>query len=365
MWTGRSVRSPVRLAATPPPPVAAQPDESGAPIDASARSRWLKHALRGVILAMAGGAVVFAYSLSEDTWSHLRGFRWRFLPVLLGMVAVAWVCNGLRTWLLAGALGQRIRLKDAVKVTLSTEFAIAATPGGLGGVAMRTALQKRLGIAPAQTASMITADVAVDLAFFAMLWPFAAVAVHRLLVRSRVAETADHVLHSPAPWVVLAIGIALMALTVGLVRRYALKRGWWRRFLSGVRDFFGNLAKFAKHGKRRLLLCFLVGTVQWSCRYGVLPVSFLAFGVTVEVLPLMILQGVLFLLAMVVVLPGGGGSVELLSGVILPLIAPAAVVGPVVVVWRVLTYHLYVLGGGLVLWRVLGTTRHRAAFTQH
>ena len=50
---------------------------------------------------------------------------------------------------------------------------------------------------------------------------------------------------------------------------------------------------------------------------------------------------------------GGGGSVELLSGAVLPLFAPAALTGPALLIWRVATYHLYVLAGGVALWRQL------------
>lgn len=69
-------------------------------------------------------------------------------------------------------------------------------------------------------------------------------------------------------------------------------------------------------------------------------------------LPLMLLQGCLFFISLLVVVPGGGGSVELLSGAVLPLFAPVALVGPAVLLWRVATYHLYVLAGGATLWLV-------------
>jgi uncharacterized membrane protein YbhN (UPF0104 family) len=73
----------------------------------------------------------------------------------------------------------------------------------------------------------------------------------------------------------------------------------------------------------------------------------------VAALPLMALQGALFFNGMLVVLPGGGGSIEILSGVLLPLFAPLAAVGPAVVIWRIFTYHLYVVVGGAAFWRSL------------
>jgi hypothetical protein len=61
--------------------------------------------------------------------------------------------------------------------------------------------------------------------------------------------------------------------------------------------------------------------------------------------------------------------VELLSGAVLPLFAPVALVGPAVLLWRVATYHLYVLAGGATLWllsrgkqgAVLGSAREAEA----
>ena len=37
----------------------------------------------------------------------------------------------------------------------------------------------------------------------------------------------------------------------------------------------------------------------------------------------------------------------------LPLLAAPAIVGPVVLLWRFCTYHLYMLVGGMALWRAL------------
>jgi uncharacterized membrane protein YbhN (UPF0104 family) len=44
--------------------------------------------------------------------------------------------------------------------------------------------------------------------------------------------------------------------------------------------------------------------------------------------------------------PGGGGAVEVLAALILPAFVPVALVGAVVLLWRLLTFHLYLLGGG-------------------
>lgn len=317
---------------------------------------WLRTALRGVVLAMAVGTAVFVWRVEPGTWEKLAGARWSLLALAPAMVALAWCCNGARTWLLAPVVARRIRFREALGVTLSVEFALAATPGGVGGVPVRVALSRRLGIPPEASVAIVAADVAADVIFFALLWPFAAVAVGALLARSGLGQklAAGWADAHPLQW--LAWGGALGAAAGWLVwRRWRARRPGGRldRWGGAARRTAGNVARFWRAGKLRFAAVVAVGAVQWCCRYGVLPLVFFAFGVETPVLPLMLLQGCLFLISLLVVMPGGGGSVELLSGAILPLFAPAAVVGPAVLLWRVATYHLYVLAGGVALWSQL------------
>ena len=317
--------------------------------------RWLRPALQAALLVTAVGVGVFWWQLNPGTWTRLASFHWRYLPLLVAMIGLAWSCNGLRTWLLARVLGHKIPLKSAVAVTLSTEFATAATPGGVGGIVARLALQRRLGIPSADTFAMLAADVAVDLCFFAVLTPLALWRGQQLL-SGMAGGSLDA---SLVPLLASAgVGLLIASLTVWRwsVRRRKRKdraTSWRERLAASFTDFKNNLRLFWRRGRTALALSFVVGGVQWICRYGVLPVVLWGFGVTVDPLPLMLLQGVLFFVAMAVAVPGGGGSVELLSSVILPLIAPALIIGPVVLIWRLFTYHLYLLGGGLTLWRVL------------
>lgn len=316
---------------------------------------WLRTALRGVVLAMAMGTAVFCLTVKPDTWARLDDARWAVLALVPPMVALAWACNGARTWLLAPVVGKPIRYRDALGVTLSVEFALAATPGGVGGLPVRVALSRRLGLPPEASLAIVAADVAADVIFFALLWPFAAVATAALLTRSGLFARLSQAWAEahPTAWLAGAAGAGLALAALGWrVWRRRRPGGRLERVVAAAWRTAGNVARFWRAGKLRFAASVAVAAVQWGCRYGVLPLVFFALGVDVPILPLMLLQGCLFLVSLLVVVPGGGGSVELLSGVVLPLLAPAALVGPAVLLWRVATYHLYVLAGGAALWRV-------------
>jgi uncharacterized membrane protein YbhN (UPF0104 family) len=77
-----------------------------------------------------------------------------------------------------------------------------------------------------------------------------------------------------------------------------------------------------------------------------LPVVLFSLGYPVNPLPLFLIQGILFGLSLLIVAPGGGGSVELLSAFVLPIFAPGSLTGIIVLVWRFFSYHLYLLVGG-------------------
>lgn len=331
-------------------------------IDPRRMVRWL---LQGVALGGVATVAVFFVTVREETWEQLRLFEWRWLPLLVGLVAVAWLCNGGRVWLLCRALGHPLRYRQALAVSLSSEFGIAATPAGVGGTVIRLSLLGRAGVPVARSGSMLATDAAIDLIFFALLTPFAVYVLLRDRVFGRLLQEADR---SVAPEVFVGGLIVLAAVVVALrttlfhrqVQKLAGLTSFGRRHRLAARHRYLRhatartlrrmreaLALLWGRRKGALVANFLLASVQWSCRYSLLPLVLLALGTAINPLPLFLVQGLLFMLSLLVVAPGGGGSVEVLVALVLPSFAPVGVVALVVVLWRLLTYHLYLLGGGL------------------
>jgi hypothetical protein len=109
----------------------------------------------------------------------------------------------------------------------------------------------------------------------------------------------------------------------------------------------GSVAYIWRHGRGWYLGAFAFCAVQWSCRYGILPVILWALGSPVDPFALIYLQGILFFIALVVVLPGGGGSLEILSTLVLHPAVGGSTAALAVILWRLFTYYLYILGGSI------------------
>lgn len=328
------------------------------------RRKLLRYVLQGVALGTVATVLVLVFTMRHGTLDPLRQFPPAVIALLFGMVFLAWLCNGARMWLMCRAAGHPLRYLQAIAISLSTEFGIAATPAGLGGSVIRLSLLRRAGVPIPTAASLLATDAAIDLVFFALLSPFA---IHELLhdavLRAVIRKPSEtDTLFALGILLALAAGAVqlvrserfhrlvariLAATAFGRRRRLAARYQHLRRnFGRSLRRLIDTLVFLRQRRKSALFLNLLIASIQWCCRYLLLPVILLGFGVHVNPLPLFLIQGVLFGLSLLVVAPGGGGSVELLTGLILPGLVPSELVGLTVLVWRFFTYHLYLIGGG-------------------
>lgn len=330
------------------------------------RRTLTRYLLQAVALGAIASVGVFLFTVRDDTWQQIRQFHWPMLPVLFATVLVAWMCNGGRILVLARALGYKMNYRQAISVSLSAEFGIAATPAGVGGTVLRLALLRQANIPLTKGGSMLAADVAVDLAFFSLITPAAVFVILKDPAFGGLLEEADnlHVIGLMAAVILITVGLIFLITRPGMQRilqriagrsAYGRHRRWPARILSirwsfarSYRRVITSLRFIFLRRKGALFLDFLLASVQWSCRYSLLPLVLVAFGTTANPLPLFLVQGILFSLSLLIVLPGGGGSVEVFAGIILPQFAPVALVGVILMTWRFFSYHLYLLSGGFV-----------------
>ena len=328
-------------------------------------SRLTRYALQGTALGLVMTAVILLVTTDANTLTLLRTFPLRVVPVMFLMVAVAWVCAGTRIFVVARSMDYRLRYRDALTMGLASEFGVAASPAGIGGAVVRLSYLHRGGVPMDAALTIFAADSLLDTFFFILLTPAAlAVVLGDPSWRGLFGGLAGA--HSV---VVPALGVLLCALVLAIVWRNRLFRGaerlsrrlpWAVRLRIPVRLRHGRHvvnrtlrntvrgAHFLLHARRSaLIISFALAALQWMCRYGILPVILYAFGTARNPLPLLVLQGAFFALALVMVLPGGGGGIELLTMAVLRYFVPLSLVGVVVLMWRFFTYHHYLVGGGI------------------
>jgi uncharacterized protein (TIRG00374 family) len=327
----------------------------------------VRYGLQGATLGLLVTLGVLVCTMAPETLHRLRGMRLvYFLPIAL-VVVCAWSCFAGRIWLAARALHHPVRFASALRIALSTEFGVAASPAGMGGTVVRVSLLRAAGIPLGVVTTMVGADVLLDILFFVLVTPIAV----WVLVFDPSWSGLARAIWSRAHWFpVLLLAVPLLFVLLAVIRRAS----WYRDALwlshkvpgsvryrlparvrlarSRVRASFLQVTSSAGYLYRQrrpaVVAMFLLACLQWCCRYGVLPLLLLSLGTHRNPFPLMALQGILFGVAFILVVPGGGGVVEMMAVMMLPLFVPKALIGLVLLMWRFFTYYVHLLVGGSV-----------------
>ncbi len=315
-------------------------------------------AIQGLVITVVISSLVLLFTSSAETLHQIReNVRWPLAPLLALPVFLSWTCNGLRFHLMSRCIGQPLSLRRAWAIAVSSEFGVAASPGGVGGTAVRLGFLKKSGISFVHGGSLLAADLFMDLIFFTCITPFAVGALlqHLSFDISSLAGTWN-----PLWLLILLVPVAVYAFRRRVYRilknrpvfekhrlagRLRLAR---TKLLHGFRQ--GKTATTLIFRNHRIALAFNLAltAVQFSSRYSILPLAIWMLGVPINPLPLIVMQGALYMMSMAVVAPGGGGSVEVIAALALPQLMPIHLVGVAILLWRLFTYHFYLLTGGAV-----------------
>ena len=330
---------------------------------------FLRYAVQGTALGLVVTALIMLFTSDRGTFEQWRAFPLYYLPIMLGMVLVAWVCAGTRLWLIARSMGYGLPYRDMLAVGLASEFGVSASPAGVGGAAVRMGFLHRAGVPMHSALTIFAADSVLDTVFFFILTPLTILVMVHDPSWWGIASGGLHIgASTPA---LLAGGILLILLGIHyrgklrcgidrLVLRSPGSQRWrlparWRHLKHMLRRIvhraWTGIHFLVRSRPRVLLMCLVLSGTQWVCRYGILPLILLAFHTARNPVPLLLLQGFFFALALVLVLPGGGGGIELLTTAVLRYFVPLPLVGVVVLLWRLFTYYLYLLVGGIVFAR--------------
>jgi len=339
--------------------------------------RYWKQCLFSVLLGLGVMAFVIQRSAGQEIFAALREVAPRTLVILSALVAGSWLCHGARYWVLARTLGHPIAFGDGVRIAVSVEFAVAATPSGSGGAVARLGLLRMRGMPLYLTTSVFSVNLCSDLCVSILLASVAGLVVAidprwQSVLRLGNLFNAGLLYKAALALAVLIMAILLLLPVAARLRKNTPFRGrsarrplrrlryFLKRARRTVRTSWRASKHLFRHHRWAVALDLFLAVGQWTCRYGVLPTLVVIFGPDLNPLPLFAIQGLIFIAALVLVLPGGGGGIELLSAIILPAFVPPPYVPAVLLLWRFFTYYLYLLAGAPVFAWTLSSLSSKA-----
>ncbi|PRY72350.1 lysylphosphatidylglycerol synthase transmembrane domain-containing protein [Halomonas ventosae] len=302
-----------------------------------------------VVMALAAPLLVTAWLGGPGALAAVTRFPPGVLALMLLMAFACWNLNAARLRLMldgrAGRLGQR----GALGIELASKFALCATPGGSGGPATLLVLLAQRGLPASRGAAVFLVDQGCDLLFFlGMLSGLVAYSLlgetqwpHQVLIQAALAALA-----------LMAVGVTLaMGYLPGLLR-YTASPG--ARWLSGYRRrwLVRRLltCRQALQATLRLPIATLLAmlgltTAHWLLRYSLLYLAVLGAGGNVDWIWTFLTQMLAMAASQFSFLPGGAGAAELGVGALLLPLMEREQAAAAVLVWRLVSYHLYLVAG--------------------
>ncbi|WP_069383455.1 lysylphosphatidylglycerol synthase transmembrane domain-containing protein [Halomonas caseinilytica] len=285
----------------------------------------------------------------EDVLDALADFPLGILALMLVMTVTCWNLNALRLRLLLDGRAGRVGQGEALAIEMAAKFALCATPGGSGGAVTLLALLARRGFPPSRGSAIFLVDQGCDMLFFlAMLGVLVSISLGGNVTWPHQGLLAIAMLGLVG--LMLLVGVSLLRLprllrqppSIGLRRLSAHRRRWLARRLLGCRR-----ALIATLCLPPLRLASILGlcAAHWLLRYSLLYLAVLGVGGQADWAWTFLTQMLAMAASQISILPGGAGAAELGVGALLMPLMPATQAAAAVVVWRLVTYHLYLLAG--------------------
>lgn len=286
------------------------------------------------------------------------------IPTTLGMVMLGWIFNAARLRLLVSGVESSLRRRQALATVISTEFAGAASPAGVGGPLTYVYLLRQHHVKTGHAAALYAVDHIMDLAFFATALPLAL-----------AVFTFDRQLDHPV-WL-LGLLLGLLAAGLGfmwlLLRRYRTVLRLFGRLLRRLHVSIARRRRLARwviqfrHAVKlllgmpwhRLVLLYVYCMSHWLLRYSILPVVLYGLHHPVPWSYLFVVQGMLLFVGQLSFLPGGTGSVELGFSALLAAWLSTDTLALALILWRFATFYWYLLAGAPVFAATAGAATGR------
>ncbi|HBL36310.1 MAG TPA: hypothetical protein DDZ55_05825 [Firmicutes bacterium] len=322
------------------------------------------------------GGLLFS-STTTATWHSLRLIHPKNICLMLGIVVLSWLVEGLRVKTIAHLLDEEVGFFTLLRINLASIFSGNITPLYSGTIPTQVYLLHQHGISIGKASAIVTirlsfTSLLVSIGGPILLYIFRGKLLDELGL-SNLTEFVDYI---------LLLALALSALLLFLLLRprkgeYLIKKVFGFKF---VQKIFGNKAetlqeKILAEGEEfraalgtlfvdktlQVLFVFFLTFCSWLSTLLIAPAIMMAFGVNVhgKIFRIILLECVIHFLLSFVPIPGGSGAAEIGFFSIFAIYLPKHLQAISVTLWRLLSYYLNTLVGGLCFLRLFRTKQEK------
>mgnify|MGYP001192963457 FL=1 len=331
-------------------------------------NRLKKQVLIPVFISVLTIVFIFSFSSFRGISLDLSSFRFYPLGISLVLVMCAWLIDSFRLFLTVRAWGKKIRFFHAFQAMLSNYFLSSITPFSTGGSPAQAYVLARRGLSWGEALSLVTVcGILYQVGLLTLLFVFIFVFhiglhLEGLLLSllysfaifySVVLSLLFFFLYHPALFYRLTDwGISWVK------RRFKRARFSEEAVKEWVEEFFTDFQRgfailFLRKPQYLIwnIICYMLNYLFiFSIAYFVL----LALGVMPSYFQVVGAQIPLYYIFSLVPSPGASGGVEITLASVFLRFSGAQRLGLFILLWRVITYYLPMLLGGILFFQVLG-----------
>lgn len=299
----------------------------------------------GVIIYLTYEPGIFQRFLQAlNPWLLSLAFLMVLARILIGAYRLKYVAHG------------HLSFSSALKGQLVWEFLSSVTPTIVGGAPVAAVYIASIqGITVGETTAIMLFSMILDQIWFALSIPI-------LLISSLYIDVYPEALGPVGRGMLTLFFLGLMGwvllfsyttiikpelLQKLMIRIFRLK--WLRRFKQRIEIEMELLrsraALIRSQPPRFFIIGFLLSVATWMSRYLIL--LFLVWSVypALPKLQFLLRTMAMMLTALVMPTPGGAGGIEGLYALFLGPLMPRGMVGPTLLLWRLMTYYLFIAIG--------------------
>lgn len=289
---------------------------------------------------------------------------------LLAAMAIVWNLNLIRLLLLLDGQSHELGYWRMFRIYLATEFVSKTTPAGSGAPFAAVSLLSRHGVRPATCLAVFGVAACMDAVILALCITAFVVAGFTSLLGDNIALSvvvlaavmgliigSSYLLFARHKLLITVADIILKSVRIQDARRRKVKR-----LVTSLHRALTNIARLPPW---RLAMSWGAGLLYWVIYLSTLYMTVVALGGMISWGEAGFIQMIAMGIGHMLMVPGGAGGTEISGALLLNPLLGVTLTASVILVWRFLMLHLYLMAGGLSLLSLLPPLRHRGNGSYH
>lgn len=326
------------------------------------------------LFTMAG--LLFS-STTPATWRSLTMIHPKNICIMLGVVILSWLVEGWRVKTIAYLLGEQIGFIDTLRINLATIFSGNITPLYSGSVPTQVYLLHQQGLSIGKASAIVTIRVTftsllVSIGGPLLLYIFRGKFLDEICLAGLAGFLNYIILGALIFAGVLLLLLFRPAKGTFLIRRFfRLKlvqkilgtkaETLCQKLLTEGEEFRASLRTISVDKTIPVLFVVFLTFCSWISTLLIAPAVMMAFGVNIhgKFFRILLLECVIYFLLSFVPIPGGSGVAEIGFFSLFAIYLPKHLQAISVTIWRLLSYYLNTLVGGVCFLRLFMTKQEK------